>query len=126
MGDHLKQWIKAVAAVIGIFVVIMAILSSMYNLCKPLWIVVIILIYVICIVDFTRQLHNGFTGEVYTTVTAKDLMRHFLFELGANEDTYNKEEKENLSRLIIELNRYNQLHDNPAERIKLVYKAGEK
>lgn len=122
----MKQWIKAVAAVIGIFVVIMAILSGMYNLCKPLWIVVIILIYVICIVDFTRQLHNGFTGGIYATVTAKDLMRHFLFELGVHEDTYNKEEKENLSRLIIELNRYNQLHDNPAEQIKLVYKAGEK
>ena len=39
---------------------------------------------------------------------------------------YSKEEKENLSRLIIELNRYNQLHNNPEERIKLVYKAGEK
>lgn len=122
----MKQWIKAFVITIGTVVALLAVLCGIYYFNIVVWNIVIALSYVVLVIHFARQLHNYFIGEVYTAVTAKDLMRHFLFELGAHEDTYNKEEKENLSRLIIELNRYNQLHDNPAERIKLVYKAGEK
>lgn len=83
----------------------------------------VILFFIFSGVYFAKQIHDNIVGEVYTTVTPKDLMYYYLHELGDNEDTYNKEEKENLSRLIIELNRYNQLHNNPANRIKLMYKS---
>lgn len=122
----MKQWIKAFVITIGTVVALLAVLCGIYYFNIVVWNIVIALSYVVLVIHFARQLHNYFIGEVYTTVTAKDLMRHFFAELGAHEDTYSKEEKENLSRLIIELNRYNQLHNNPEERIKLVYKAGEK
>ena len=122
----MKQWIKAFVITIGTVVALLAFLCGIYYFNIVIWNIVIALSYVVLVIHFARQLHNYFIGEVYATVTAKDLMRHFFVELGAHEDTYSKEEKENLSRLIIELNRYNQLHNNPEERIKLVYKAGEK
>lgn len=122
----MKQWIKAFVITIGTVVALLAVLCGIYYFNIVVWNILIALSYVVLVIHFARQLHNYFIGEVYTTVTPKDLMRHFFAELGAHEDTYSKEEKENLSRLIIELNRYNQLHNNPEERIKLVYKAGEK
>lgn len=81
------------------------------------------LFFIFSAIFFAKQIHDTFIGEVYTTVTPKDLMYYYLQELSGNEDTYNKEERENLARLIIELSRYNQLHNNPANRIKLMYES---
>lgn len=95
----------------------------LYLINAALYTSAVILFFIFSGVYFTKQIHDAFAGEVYTTVTPKDLMYYYLQELGGNEDTYNKEEKENLARLIIELSRYNQLHNNPANRIKLMYKS---
>lgn len=96
---------------------------GLYLISTSLYTGVIIIFCALSAIFFAKQIHDAFVGEVYTTVTPKDLMYYYLHELGDNEDTYNKEEKENLSRLIIELNRYNQLHNNPANRIKLIYES---
>lgn len=95
----------------------------LYSINAALYTGAVILLFIFSGVCFAKQIHDAFAGEVYTTVTPKDLMYYYLQELSGNEDTYNKEERENLARLIIELSRYNQLHNNPANRIKLMYES---
>lgn len=119
----MKDWLKAIAVIIGIFVVVEGIQVGLYLISTSLYMGAIIIFLALSIIFFAKQIHGNIVGEVYTTVTPKDLMYYYLHELGDNEDTYNKEEKENLGRLIVELNRYNQLHNNPANRIKLMYES---
>lgn len=119
----MKDWLKATAIIIGIFVVVVGIQVGLYLISTSLYTGVTMLFFIFSAIFFAKQIHDNIVGEVYTTVTPKDLMYYYLHELGDNEDTYNKEEKENLSRLIIELNRYNQLHNNPANRIQLMYES---
>ena len=123
LGDCLKEWLKTIAIVVGTFIVVIGIQVVLYLINAALYTSAVILFFIFSGVYFTKQIHDAFAGEVYTTVTPKDLMYYYLQELGGNEDIYNKEEKENLARLIIELSRYNQLHNNPANRIKLMYKS---
>ena len=119
----MKEWLKTIAIVVGTFIVVIGIQVVLYLINAALYTSAVILFFIFSGVYFTKQIHDAFAGEVYTTVTPKDLMYYYLQELGGNEDIYNKEEKENLARLIIELSRYNQLHNNPANRIKLMYKS---
>ena len=119
----MKEWLKTIAIVVGTFIVVIGIQVVLYLINAALYTSAVILFFIFSGVYFTKQIHDAFAGEVYTTVTPKDLMYYYLQELGGNEDIYNKEEKENLARLIIELSRYNQLHSNPANRIKLMYKS---
>lgn len=119
----MKEWLKTIAIVVGTFIVVIGIQVVLYLINAALYTSAVILFFIFSGVYFTEQIHDAFAGEVYTTVTPKDLMYYYLQELGGNEDIYNKEEKENLARLIIELSRYNQLHNNPANRIKLMYKS---
>ena len=96
---------------------------GLYLISTSLYTGVIIIFFALSAIFFAKRIHDTLIGEVYTTVTPKDPMYYYLQELIGNEDTYNKEERENLARLIIELNRYNQLHNNPANRIKLMYES---
>ncbi|QZN92920.1 hypothetical protein KZE55_09220 [Limosilactobacillus panis] len=119
----MKEWLKTIAIVVGTFIGVIGIQVVLYSINAALYTGAVILLFIFSGVCFAKQIHDAFAGEVYTTVTPKDLMYYYLQELSGNEDTYNKEERENLARLIIELSRYNQLHNNPANRIKLMYES---
>lgn len=119
----MKEWLKTIAIVVGTFIGVIGIQVVLYSINAALYTGAVILLFIFSGVCFAKQIHDAFAGEVYITVTPKDLMYYYLQELSGNEDTCNKEERENLARLIIELSRYNQLHNNPANRIKLMYES---
>lgn len=89
----MKEWIKTIAIIIGAFVVVVGIQVGLYLISTSLYTGVTILFFIFSAIFFAKQIHDTLIGEVYTTVTPKDLMYYYLLELGDNEDTYNKEEK---------------------------------